>query len=67
MLPDKVGNDLDNETSLVKPSFFVFSMEAFQFSKFYENKSKHDKRNFKSGLSVASKIKNIRNVLERWT
>ena len=30
-----------------------FSVEAFQFSKFYENEAKHDKRNFKRGLRLA--------------
>ena len=31
---------------------FVPSVEAFQFSKFYENDAKHGKRNFKRSLSV---------------
>ena len=26
--------------------FFVFPVDAFQFSKFYENETRHDKRNF---------------------
>ena len=37
---------------------FVFLMEAFLFSKFYENEAKHDKRNFKRGLSMTFVVKN---------
>ena len=29
--------------------YFFFSKEAFQYSKFYENEVKHDKRNYKRG------------------
>ena len=29
--------------------YFVFSKEAFQYFKFYENEAKHDKRNYKRG------------------
>ena len=32
--------------------FFVFSEEAFKFSKFHENETKHEKRNFERGLIV---------------
>lgn len=35
--------------------YFVFSMEVFQFSKFYENEAKRDKRSFKKGLTVTFK------------
>ena len=35
--------------------FLVFSVEAFQFSKFYKKEAKHDKRNFKRGLSEIHK------------
>ena len=38
--------------------YFVFSMEVFQFSKFYENEAKCDKRSFKKGLTVTFKVKN---------
>ena len=38
--------------------FFVFPVEAFQFSKFHENDTKHDKRNFKRGLTVTFMVKN---------
>ena len=34
-------------------NIFVSSVEAFQFSKFYENDAKHGKRNFKRSLGVA--------------
>ena len=36
---------------------FVFLVETFQFSKFYENEVTHDKNRFKRGLSVAFKSK----------
>ena len=32
--------------------FFVFSEEAFNFSKFHENETKHEKHNFERGLIV---------------
>ena len=38
--------------------FFVFKVEAYQFSKFHENVAKLDKDNFKRGLTVTFKIKN---------
>ena len=38
--------------------FFVFQVEAFQFSKFHENVAKLDKGNFKRGLIVTFKVKN---------
>ena len=34
-------------------------MTAFKFSKFYENKAKRDKRNFKRGFSIAFEVKNV--------
>ena len=39
--------------------FFVFSVEAFRFSKFQENESKHDKRNIKRGLTMTFEVKNL--------
>ena len=38
--------------------FFVFSVQAFRFSKFYKNEPKNDKGNFKRGLNVSFKDKN---------
>ena len=38
--------------------FFVFQLEAFQFSKFHEYVVKRDKGNFKRGLTVTFKVKN---------
>ena len=38
--------------------FFVFQVEAFQFSKFHEKIAKLDKGNFKRGLTVTFKVKN---------
>ena len=32
------------------------SMAAFQFSEFHENEAKHDKLNFKKGLTVTFEI-----------
>ena len=32
---------------------FIFSIEGFQFLKFYENEEKLEKRNFKRGLALA--------------
>ena len=37
--------------------FFDFPVEAFWFSKFHENEAKHEKRNFKTGSTVAFKVK----------
>ena len=42
--------------------FFVFSVEDFEILKFYENKAKRDKRNFKRGLSVAFVVKKCENL-----
>ena len=39
--------------------FFIFSKDASQFSKFDENEVKHDKLNFKRGLTVKFKVKNL--------
>ena len=38
--------------------FFVFKVEAYQFSKFHENVAKLDKDNFKRDLTVTFKVKN---------
>ena len=37
---------------------FVFPVEAFKFSKFHENKAKHDKHIFNRGLNVIFMVKN---------
>ena len=44
--------------SFMAIEFFVFQLEDFQFSKFYENVAKLDKGKFKRGLTVTFKIKN---------
>ena len=36
---------------------FVLSLEAFQFSRFYESEAKHDKRNCKRGLGTTFEVK----------
>ena len=46
--------------------FSVFSVEAFQFSKFYQNEGKHDKFNFKKGLTVKIEVKNSFNCRKKW-
>ena len=38
--------------SFMTIKFFVFQLEAFQFSKFHENVAKLDKGNFKKGLTL---------------
>ena len=38
--------------------FFVFDVEAFQFSQFHENVGKLHKGNFKIGLTMTFKLKN---------
>ena len=38
---------------------FVFSVEASQFSVFYENESKHNQLKFNRGLTVRFKVKNL--------
>ena len=38
--------------------FFVFSLQALQFFKFYENEEKHEKCNFKSPECGAVEVKN---------
>ena len=45
--------------SFMTIKFFVFQLEAFQFSKFHENVAKLDRGNFKRGLTVRSKIYKI--------
>ena len=44
--------------------FFIFSVEAFQFSKFYENEANHDKRSYERSLSVAFEVRNGETGLE---
>ena len=44
--------------SFMTIKFFVFQLEAFQFSKFHENVAKLDKGNFKRGLTVTFEVKN---------
>ena len=39
-------------------ALFLFSVYAFNFSKFYKNQVEHDKGNFKRGMDVALEIKN---------
>ena len=39
--------------------FFVFHVEAFQFSKFHEDVGKFHKGNFKRGLTMTLKVKNL--------
>ena len=46
--------------------FFVFRLEAFQFSQFHENIAKLDKDNFKRGLTVTFKVKNLQNYWKKW-
>ena len=41
--------------------FFVFRLEAFQFSKFHENVAKLDKGIFERDLTVTIKVKNSQN------
>ena len=38
--------------------FFVLSLQLFQFSKFYKNEAKHNKRNSKRLLSMVCEVKN---------
>ena len=44
--------------------FFVFQVEAFQFSKFHENIAKLDKGNFKR-LDRTFKVKNSKNYWKK--
>ena len=44
--------------SFMTIKFFVFHLQAFQFSKFHENVAKLDKDNFKRDLTVTFKVKN---------
>ena len=46
--------------------FFIFQLEAFQFSKLYEYVIKLDKGNFKRGMAVTFKVKNSRNCWKKW-
>ena len=52
--------------SFMTIEFFVFQLEAFQFSKFHENVAKLDKGNFKRGLTVTFKVKNSQNYWKKW-
>ena len=38
--------------------FFIFPVEAFKCFKFHENEAKHDKSDFKRGLTVTFQVKN---------
>ena len=38
---------------------FVFQVEAFKFLKIHENETKYDKGNFKKGLIMTFKVKNL--------
>ena len=38
--------------------FFIFQLEGFQFFKFHEDVTKHEKGNSKRGLTVTFKVKN---------
>ena len=60
ILPHRIGNDLcsENTISFMTIEFFVFRLEAFQFSKFHENVAKLDKGIFGRGLTVTIKVKN---------
>ena len=46
--------------------FFVFQVEAFQFSKFHENVDKLDKGNFMTGLAMTFNVKISYNYWEKW-
>ena len=48
-MPHRIEHDLCSY-SFMTIKFFVFQVEAFQFSKFSENMVKLDKSNFKRGL-----------------
>lgn len=41
---------------MLRDQVVVFTVITFQFSDFYENKVKHDKGNFKKGLSMRIKL-----------
>ena len=45
--------------SFMAIKFFVFHVEAFQFSKFHESEAKLDKGNIKRGLTMTFKVKNL--------
>ena len=38
---------------------FVFQVEPFKFLKIHENETKYDKGNFKKGLIMTFKVKNL--------
>lgn len=46
--------------------FGVFFVEPFQFLKFHESETKHDKRNFERGLTVPLEVKNSYNYGKNW-
>lgn len=39
---------------------FSFIVEAFEFSKFYESEAKHDKHDFRRGLSMVFKVSELK-------
>ena len=41
--------------------FSIFSVESFQIFKFHENEAKHNKHNFKRGLTLTFEIKSFLN------
>ena len=45
---------------------FAFSAEDFDFSKFHENKAKHDKRTFKRWLTVIFEVKKSLPLGNNW-
>ena len=44
----------------------VFSVEDFLFSKFHETEAKQDRHNFKRGLTLTFKAKNLQNYCKNW-
>ena len=51
--------------SFMATEFFVFQLEAFQFSRFHKNVAKLNKDNFKRGLTVTFKVKNSLNYWKK--
>ena len=56
-MSSSIGNDL-KLPKFYENAVFLFSEEAFQFSKVHENDGKLDKHNSKGSLTVTSKFKN---------
>ena len=46
--------------------FFIFQVEAFQFSKLYEKVDKPDNRNFKRVLTMTLKVENLQIFEKKW-